>query len=220
MGRAAVMPAENVGEHDKVNPELVEQYQAELESSYDQQKVMALEDRKTVMLRVMTEKLKGDARSEDTEKTLRDRVDALTDGFSFACSAMTVQLHTARLGLAHSPEEHGFLKADWPRPLDESSKARFCVFRDLRRQGFYLTSAGKFGGDYLVYPGDPLRFHAHFIAVCVSMNESMPPCDILATARLGSNVKKTVLLCSPVEEEEDPQTQRVVYTSLQWSGMA
>lgn len=62
-------------------------------------------------------------------------------------------------------------------------------------------------------PGDPLRFHAHFIAVCLPADESIPLLDILAVARLGSNVKKTVLLCSP---EADGS---VMYTSLQWSGM-
>lgn len=66
---------------------------------------------------------------------------------------MAVQLCTARAGLGHFPEEHSFLAADWPMPQDEDSETRFHVFRDLRRQGYYLTSAGKFGGDYLVYPG-------------------------------------------------------------------
>lgn len=157
--------------------------------------------------------------------------------------------------------------ADWPmRELDAPScDTRYQVFRDLRGRGFYLTSAGKFGGDFLVYPGqnhfvqynekpshtqqggsdgpnrtsqeqtgsslslqasihrwvlmsscpssgDPLRFHAHFIALCLTLDESLPLLDVLAVARLGSNVKKTVLLCSP-------GTDRVHYTSVQWSGM-
>lgn len=62
--------------------------------------------------------------------------------------------------------------------------------------------------------GDPLRFHAHFIAVCVSAHESICVLDILAVARLGSNVKKTVLLCSAGPDAD------VLYTSVQWSGMA
>lgn len=66
--------------------------------------------------------------------------------------------------------------------------------------------------------GDPLRFHAYFIVVCISMDESMPLCDVLAIARLGSNVKKTVLLCSSGGSQED-DGEEVVYTSLQWSGM-
>lgn len=88
------------------------------------------------------------------DQSVQDRVDALERGFSLPRSAMAVQLHTARAGLSHVPEERHFLAADWPKPRDKMSETRFRVFRDLRRQGFYLTSAGKFGGDYLVYPGE------------------------------------------------------------------
>lgn len=58
-----------------------------------------------------------------------------------------------------------------------------------------------------------MRFHAHFIAVCVEWDEAVRVLDLLAVARLGSNVKKTVLLCSPAANGD------VRYTSLQWSGM-
>ncbi|MGH0165060.1 UNVERIFIED_CONTAM: hypothetical protein FKN15_004550 [Acipenser sinensis] len=87
--------------------------------------------------------------------------------------------------------------------------------KDLWQQGYYITSAGKFGGDYLIYPGDPLRFHAHFIAVCVPIKSESPISDFLCLARLGANVKKTILLCSPSETE----SEGVIYTSIQWSGM-
>ncbi|XP_010901579.1 tRNA-splicing endonuclease subunit Sen34 isoform X2 [Esox lucius] len=191
MERAAVSGLDSKSEDPEVSPAVVEQYYAGLENSFQEQSALALEDRKMTLTRVLTEKQK----------------------------AMSVQLCTARAGLAHCPQERQFLTADWPMPQDERCKCRFQVFKDLRRRGFYLTSAGKFGGDYLVYPGDPLRFHAHFIAVCVSMDESMPLCDVLAIARLGSNVKKTVLLCSSGESQDD-EREEVVYTSLQWSGMA
>ncbi|CDQ69259.1 tRNA-splicing endonuclease subunit Sen34 [Oncorhynchus mykiss] len=218
MGRAAVIP-DSTNEDPEVNPEQVEQYHAGLENSFQEQGALALEDRKTTLMRVITEKHNENSGSqEDSDGAVRDRLEALAHGFSFPRTAMAVQLCTARAGLSHCPEVRRFLAADWPIPRDERSETRFRVFRDLRRQGFYLTSAGKFGGDYLVYPGDPLRFHAYFIVVCISMDESMPLCDVLAIARLGSNVKKTVLLCSSGGSQED-DGEEVVYTSLQWSGM-
>lgn len=51
------------------------------------------------------------------------------------------------------------------------------------------------------------------------MNEQSPLSDILTIARLGSNVKKTVLLCSPQEAGDGADDVTVVYSSLQWSGM-
>uniref|UniRef100_A0A8D0D7K0 tRNA-splicing endonuclease subunit Sen34 n=1 Tax=Sander lucioperca TaxID=283035 RepID=A0A8D0D7K0_SANLU len=185
----------------------VQQYQEAQQRSYEEQSVLALEDRKSALLRAMT--------SSPTDESLQRRLVALESSFSFPRSAMAVQLSTARAGLSYCADARDFLRADWPiRAQDEPRRAaRYQVFRDLRGRGFYLTSAGKFGGDFLVYPGDPLRFHAHFIAVCVSLDESLSLLDILAVSRLGSNVKKTVLLCSPGTDG------RVAYTSLQWSGM-
>uniref|UniRef100_A0A4W5KEN0 tRNA-intron lyase n=1 Tax=Hucho hucho TaxID=62062 RepID=A0A4W5KEN0_9TELE len=132
-----------------------------------------------------------------SDGAVRDCLEALDHSFSFPHTAMAVQLCTARARLSRCALFAG-------RRLAHTTGREVRVFRDLRRQGFYITSAGKFVGDYLVYPGDPLRFHARFMAVCVSMDDSMPLCDVLAIARLGSN---------------DDDREEVVYTSLQWSGI-
>uniref|UniRef100_A0A8C2WNX9 tRNA-splicing endonuclease subunit Sen34 n=1 Tax=Cyclopterus lumpus TaxID=8103 RepID=A0A8C2WNX9_CYCLU len=186
----------------------VQQHREDQQRSYEEQSVLALEDRKSALLRAMT--------SSHTDEALQGRLEALDRSFTLPSSALAVQLSTARAGLSYCPEARDFLRADRPiRGQDELSchASRYQVFRDLRGRGFYLTSAGKFGGDFLVYPGDPLRFHAHFISVCLSLDESVCLLDVLAVSRLGSNVKKTVLLCSPGTDG------RVLYTSLQWSGM-
>nr|NP_001373677.1 tRNA-splicing endonuclease subunit Sen34 isoform 2 [Danio rerio] len=196
-------------EDREAHSEAVRLYEASLESSYQEQCVLALEDKKKTLNRVMNEKENG---TEGSGSAVRERLEALDQSFRFPWSAMAVQLCTARSGFSHCPEERSFHSTDCPMPRDEHLNTRFSVYRDLRNKGYYLTSAGKFGGDFLVYPGDPLRFHAHYIALCVSLDEEMPVCDILAIARLGSNVKKTVLLCSPQDGD-------VVYSSLQWSSM-
>lgn len=58
-----------------------------------------------------------------------------------------------------------------------------------------------------------MRFHAHYIAICFPQDEEIPLRDIITAGRLGTNVKKTVLLCSANKEG------LVTYTSLQWSGL-
>ncbi|KAA0714647.1 tRNA-splicing endonuclease subunit [Triplophysa tibetana] len=207
-------------QQDCKDEEAARQFEAVLESSYKEQCTLALEDKKRVLRRIMQEK------ENDTDASgnaVRDRLNALDQAFSFPRSAMAIQLCTARAGFSHCPDESGFLYADWPMPRDERSAIRFRVYRDLRSKGYYLTSAGKFGGDFLVYPGDPLRFHAHYIALCMSMDKLFPLCDVLAIARLGSNVKKTVLLCSPQKPRETGMEESieegVVYSSLQWSSI-
>uniref|UniRef100_A0A3Q1HH14 tRNA-splicing endonuclease subunit Sen34 n=1 Tax=Acanthochromis polyacanthus TaxID=80966 RepID=A0A3Q1HH14_9TELE len=186
---AGALPGQN---QDVGGVELQRRFEEDQQRSFEEQSVLALEDRKSALLRAMTSSHTG-------ESALRRRLEALDHSFTFPQSAMAVQLSTARAGLSYCPEARAHLQANWPIREQNSprSDARCQVFRDLRGRGFFLTSAGKFGGDFLVYPGDPLRFHAHFIAVCLMLDESVCLLDVLAVARLGSNVKKTVLLCSP-----------------------
>ncbi|KAI5623811.1 tRNA-splicing endonuclease subunit Sen34 isoform X1 [Silurus asotus] len=219
-GKATALKHKELSEHKESRSDAVKLYHARLERSYVEQCSLALEDKKAVLQRVINEKKNDHKGNAGAEQAVRERLKSLEKSFSFPRSAMAVQLCTARAGFSHCPEKHAFLAADWPRLRDKRSETRFQVYKDLRSKGFYLTAAGKFGGDYLVYPGDPLRFHAHFIALCLPMDEKLPVCDVLAIARLGSNVKKTVLLCSPQDtSEEEDVGEKVVYSSLQWSGM-
>lgn len=41
----------------------------------------------------------------------------------------------------------------WTYPATKEERARCEVFRDLWEKGYYLGGGGKFGGDWLVYPG-------------------------------------------------------------------
>lgn len=90
-----------------------------------------------------------------TDEALLGRLEALDQSFTFPRSALAVQLSTARAGLSYCPEARAFLQADWPMRGQNSRRCntRYQVFRDLKGRGFSLTSAGKFGGDFLVYPG-------------------------------------------------------------------
>ncbi|KAM8822187.1 LOW QUALITY PROTEIN: tRNA-splicing endonuclease subunit Sen34 [Synchiropus picturatus] len=175
-------------------------YEAEQRRSHQQQQALALQDRRSCLTRALRSAPSGPAPPD-----LRRRLAALEQDFVFPRSAMAVQLRTARAALTPRPPSR--------LPPQTPPDARLRVFQDLRERGFFLTSAGKFGGDFLVYPGDPVRFHAHFIAVCQPLEQSVRLLDLLAVARLGSNVKKTVLLCSPGADGLP------LYTSLQWSGM-
>ena len=87
---------------------------------------------------------------------------------------------------------------------------RCAVFTDLWERGYYLTGGEKFGGDFLVYPADPVKFHSHYIVVCVEENQLLDPQFMVSKGRLGTSVKKTVLL-SFVNS-----AGLVVHQSLQW----
>ncbi|KAJ2892448.1 tRNA-splicing endonuclease subunit, partial [Coemansia aciculifera] len=46
----------------------------------------------------------------------------------------------------------------WPQTDQE--KLRFALYCALHARGFYITRAIKFGADYMLYPGDPMRYHS------------------------------------------------------------
>ncbi|CAB1348470.1 unnamed protein product, partial [Coregonus sp. 'balchen'] len=140
MGRATVCPDST---NPEVNKEQVEQYHAGLENSFQEQSALALEDRKTTLLRVMTEKHNaGFGRcGERPSRSSGPRLLIPSHGHGGTAVhslSKTVSLSRGVLFAGHR--------------LAHTTGREVIVFRDLRRQGFYLTSAGKFGGDYLVYP--------------------------------------------------------------------
>ncbi|KAF8162906.1 hypothetical protein B0H34DRAFT_780779 [Crassisporium funariophilum] len=102
----------------------------------------------------------------------------------------------------------------WDYPSNLPERARCGVFKDLWKQGYFMGGGIKFGGEYLVYPGDPLRYHSHFAASVVdSPIASLRPMEIVAHGRLGTATKKAHLLCG-----WDDEKQEVSYLSIEWAG--
>ncbi|CAD6563711.1 MAG: tRNA-splicing endonuclease subunit [Cyphobasidiales sp. Tagirdzhanova-0007] len=98
--------------------------------------------------------------------------------------------------------------------LNELAVARIKVFGDLWKKGYFMGSGLKFGGDFLVYPGDPLRFHSHFtLTVFPTPLAEIRPIDIVSWGRLATAVKKAHLLGSWNARKEEVQ-----YLSLEWAG--
>lgn len=76
----------------------VEQYEAEQQTSYEQQKILALEDRKSALLRAMTSsQTVPDSGPRTPDEALRGRLEALDRSFTFPRSALAVQLSTVTL---------------------------------------------------------------------------------------------------------------------------
>lgn len=155
----------------------------------------------------------GQASGEQEEAVPSSR--AANDGAApLPRSALLVQLATARpRPVKARPLDWRVQSKDWPHAGRPAHELRYSIYRDLWERGFFLSAAGKFGGDFLVYPGDPLRFHAHYIAQCWAPEDPIPLQDLVSAGRLGTSVRKTLLLCSPQPDG------KVAYTSLQWASL-
>jgi len=89
-----------------------------------------------------------------------------------------------------------------------------------------MTPGLRFGCHYTVYPGDPLRFHSHFLATGADWDEEFDLLDIVGGGRLGTGVKKAYLIggadTSPKESESGgclDAGEGVRAFSIEWAGL-
>lgn len=99
------------------------------------------------------------------------------------------------------------------------------LYRHLNSKGYYITPGIRFGADYSVYPGDPFRYHAHFMATSFGWDEEITLLDVVSGGRLGTGVKKGFLIggqAPPEKTAEDLQhvgEDRMRTFTLEWAAM-
>lgn len=92
----------------------------------------------------------------------------------------------------------------------------FPLYAHLHEKGYYMTPGLRFGCHYSVYPGDPWRFHAHFIGVGYAWEQEIPLQSLVGGGRLGTGVKKGYLLGGSDSNKEDGPVRCF---TLEWGGM-
>jgi|SRR3989344_37339 len=101
------------------------------------------------------------------------------------------------------------------KKIDKKVENKFVVFSDLRKKGFLIKTALKFGADFRIYekgikPGEE---HARWIAYVIKENEQLEWKDFTAKNRIAHSTKKQLLLAI-VDEEGD-----VSYYQSDWLGL-
>jgi tRNA-splicing endonuclease subunit Sen34 len=117
-----------------------------------------------------------------------------------------------------------------PIPVPKS----YPLFAHLHSRGYFLSPGLRFGCQYVVYPGDPLRFHSHFLAVGIEWEQEIDLMEIVGGGRLGTGVKKGFLIGGvkpdveqrvvegeeeEEEEGEESKGERVRTFSVEWAVM-
>ncbi|KAJ5165808.1 TRNA-splicing endonuclease subunit sen34 [Penicillium capsulatum] len=98
------------------------------------------------------------------------------------------------------------------------------LFAHLHSRGYFMSPGLRFGCQYVAYPGDSLRFHAHFLVVSYEWDQNINLIDIINGGRLGTGVKKGFLIGGPEKakdeaESETERTESVRTFSIEWAGM-
>lgn len=95
------------------------------------------------------------------------------------------------------PPKHQIIR---PPSTNPSS---YALFKHLHNLSYFLSPGLRFGCQFLVYPGDPLRFHSHFLATGTEWDEDFDLLDLVGGGRLGTGVKKGWLIGGTEKREED-----------------
>lgn len=98
------------------------------------------------------------------------------------------------------------------------------LFAHLHSHGYFISPGLRFGCQYLVYPGDPLRFHSHFLATGMQWDDEIDLLDLVGGGRLGTGVKKGYLIGAVEGEDghsaDGPTREGKVRTfCIEWGGM-
>ena len=101
------------------------------------------------------------------------------------------------------------------RKLDKKIDVKYTVFYDMRKKGYIVKTALKFGAEFRVYekgvrPGED---HAKWILYAVRENETMNWHDFSAKNRVAHSTKKNLLI-GIVDEEGDVSYYEVSWTKV------
>jgi tRNA-splicing endonuclease subunit Sen34 len=87
---------------------------------------------------------------------------------------------------------------------------RYKVYEYLHNAGYWMTPGLRFGCDFTAYPGDPLRFHSHFM-VHVEQTDQLPILSLVSGGRVATQTRKAWLLAGMVSSS-------VRVFSIEWAG--
>jgi tRNA-splicing endonuclease subunit Sen34 len=76
------------------------------------------------------------------------------------------------------------------------------VYRALWERGLFVTLGSAFGSDYLCYPADPMRHHAHMMVQVALAGRAPRAVELACFARLAGSVKKGAYLALVTEPSD------------------
>lgn len=143
---------------------------------------------------------------EETKKKSNNNRDRIVDWEQVLGRSSSVVLPLITSEMDDAPpeeeEEEAYEKRVW-RKMSKIDRYKCAVFKDLHEKGFTMTSAAKFGGDYLAYPGDPMLFHAYFTVRVLERGEKMTPLSCSSVTRMAHAARKNVVFAFCGEEKDE-----------------
>lgn len=96
-------------------------------------------------------------------------------------------------------------------PVYDTNSLKYRVFYDLWRRGKFITPGDAFGADFLVYPGDPLIYHASHIVI-IQSTPAIRPLQLISKLRLSVIVNKSCVFAY----ERSGGSKEIAYQTVSW----
>lgn len=104
------------------------------------------------------------------------------------------------------------------RRIPGLNTSSYNLYKHLNSKSYFQTPGLRFGCQFCVYPGDPLRFHSHFLAVGYEWDEEIDLMDVVGGGRLGTGVKKGWLVGGKEPNRQGVEGKMRTW-SVEWAGM-
>ena len=112
-----------------------------------------------------------------------------------------LDVHTITPTTSYPPLSQSSHSSNSPLPPVTPS---YPLFKYLHSLSYFMSPGLRFGCQYMAYPGDPLRFHSHFMVIGRDWDQEVDLMTLIGVGRLGTGVKKGVLMGGV----ETPRDQR------------
>jgi len=95
--------------------------------------------------------------------------------------------------------------------LPSTNTILFKVYEYLHNAGYWMTPGLRFGCDFTAYPGDPLRYHSHFMVHVEKEGEQVDMLTLVGGGRVATQTRKAWILAGQVNDE-------IRVFSIEWAG--
>ena len=150
--------------------------------------------------------------AQDADNHTIDDADLIFPARPIACdSSKSTRSHS--IGVTPATSNPLIVASLSDTALADAIPQTYHLFKHLHDRGYFLSPGLRFGCQYMAYPGDPLRYHSHFLVDGNEWDEEINLMDIVGGGRLGTGVKKGYLLGGT------NQNGQVKTFSIEWAGM-
>lgn len=156
--------------------------------------------------------------SEEVQYLIKKNVVQLVNNtdyhlYYFASSEMKNSSQTVAMTTTFDDGQTNFVMCRNAVAYEEPQQNAYAMFEFLLNQGLYCMPGLRFGCQFLAYPGDPLRYHAHYSCRGLEWDEKFDILDIVGNGRLATAVKKCWVVGAQPEEDDNYRA-----FSIEWAG--